>query len=124
MTLLLRPDIVRNDRPSEDSRTADMVWIPGGTFRMGSDKHYPEEAPAHLVTVDGFWIVRTPANNRQFTRFVIATGHKTTAEISPGGAPCGGDRYLDQSPRVPMREEDCSNGTIASPHSVEGALHA
>ena len=24
---------------------ADMLRIPGGTFRMGSDKHYPEEAP-------------------------------------------------------------------------------
>jgi hypothetical protein len=24
-----------------------MVWIPGGTFLMGSDKHYQEEAPAH-----------------------------------------------------------------------------
>jgi formylglycine-generating enzyme required for sulfatase activity len=24
----------------------NMIWIPGGTFRMGSDKHYPEEAPA------------------------------------------------------------------------------
>ena len=23
----------------------NMVWIPGGTFLMGSDKHYPEEAP-------------------------------------------------------------------------------
>jgi len=22
-----------------------MVWIPGGTFSMGSDKHYPEDAP-------------------------------------------------------------------------------
>ena len=33
-----------------------MVWIPGGTFLMGSDKHYSEEAPAHNVTVDGFWI--------------------------------------------------------------------
>ena len=31
-----------------------MRWIPGGTFRMGSDEHYPEEAPAHHVTVDGF----------------------------------------------------------------------
>jgi formylglycine-generating enzyme len=31
-----------------------MVQIPGGTFRMGSDRHYAEEAPAHNVTVDGF----------------------------------------------------------------------
>ena len=28
-----------------------MVWIPGGTFLMGSDKHYPEEHPAHRVTL-------------------------------------------------------------------------
>ena len=41
-----------------------MVYIPGGTFRMGSDSHYPEEAPAHRVTVDGFWIDRTPVTNR------------------------------------------------------------
>ena len=60
-----------------------MVWIPGGTFRMGSDDHYPEEAPVHRVTVDGFWIDRTPVTNRQFKRFVKATGHKTIAEIPP-----------------------------------------
>jgi sulfatase modifying factor 1 len=83
MTLLLRPDIVRNDRPSEDGRTTDMVRIPGGTFRMGSDKHYAEEAPAHPVTLDGIWIDRTPVANRQFTRFVIVTGHKINAEIPP-----------------------------------------
>ncbi len=29
-------------RPKHDP---EMVWIPGGTFRMGSDRHYPEEAP-------------------------------------------------------------------------------
>lgn len=32
----------------------DLVWIPGGTFCMGSDRHYPEEAPAHDASVDGF----------------------------------------------------------------------
>jgi len=60
-----------------------MIWIPGGTFRMGSDKHYPEEAPAHSVTVDGFWIDRTPVTNRDFRKFVNATGHVTFAEIKP-----------------------------------------
>ena len=62
---------------------SDMVFIPGGTFRMGSDSHYPEEAPAHRVTVDGFWIDRTPVTNRQFKEFVQATGHVTFAEIAP-----------------------------------------
>jgi formylglycine-generating enzyme required for sulfatase activity len=33
-----------------------MAWIDGGRFRMGSDVHYPEEAPARPVSVDGFWI--------------------------------------------------------------------
>jgi len=80
---LLRTDIERNDRPSEDRRTGDMVRIPGGTFRMGSNDHYPEEAPVHRVTVDGFWIDRTPVTNRQFKAFVKATGHKTFAEIPP-----------------------------------------
>ena len=60
-----------------------MVLVPGGTFRMGSDQHYPEEAPAHRVTVDSFWIDRTPVTNRQFKQFVRATGHVTFAEQKP-----------------------------------------
>jgi formylglycine-generating enzyme required for sulfatase activity len=51
-----------------------MMWIPGGTFRMGSDQHYPEEAPVHTVSVNGFWIDRTPVTNRQFKECVRATG--------------------------------------------------
>ena len=61
----------------------DMVWIPGGAFRMGSDHHYPEEAPAHEVTVDGFWMDRYTVTNREFRRFVEATGHVTLAERPP-----------------------------------------
>jgi formylglycine-generating enzyme len=68
---------------SENACYADMVWIPGGTFRMGSDRHYAEEAPMHCVTVDAFWIDRTPVTNRQFHAFVRATGHVTFAERAP-----------------------------------------
>jgi sulfatase modifying factor 1 len=68
---------------TEISPHSDMVWIPGGTFRMGSDRHYVEEAPVHRVTVDPFWIDRAPVTNRQFRNFVRATGHVTFAEIAP-----------------------------------------
>jgi formylglycine-generating enzyme len=65
---------------------AGMVWIPGGTFLMGSDDHYPEEAPAHKVTVDGFWIDPRPVTNAEFARFVRKTGHVTMAEVAPDPA--------------------------------------
>ena len=61
----------------------DMVLMPGGKFRMGSDRHYPEEAPAHDVSVDAFWIDRTPVTNRQFRKFVNETGYLTFAERKP-----------------------------------------
>ncbi|KAB1072520.1 formylglycine-generating enzyme family protein [Methylobacterium planeticum] len=60
-----------------------MVPVPGGTFRIGSDKHYPEEAPVRHVRVDGFWIDATPVTNAQFREFVRATGHVTIAETRP-----------------------------------------
>jgi len=61
----------------------DMVSIAGGTFRMGSDRHYPEEAPVHQVTVSSFRIDRAPVTNRQFRQFIEATGYMTVAEIAP-----------------------------------------
>jgi sulfatase modifying factor 1 len=70
-------------RPLPAGQSRDMVWIPGGTFRMGSNDHYPEEAPVHRVTVDGFWIEQTPVTNRQFKAFVKESGYTTVAEIAP-----------------------------------------
>jgi sulfatase modifying factor 1 len=72
-----------------------MAWIAGGTFRMGSDDHYPEEAPAHEVGVDGFWIDRHPVTNLEFTRFVKATGYLTSAERAPDP-----DKYPDAKPEL------------------------
>jgi sulfatase modifying factor 1 len=36
--------------------------------------------PAHLVSVDGFWMDRTPVTNAEFERFVKAIGFITVAE--------------------------------------------
>ena len=63
-----------------------MVWIPGGSFRMGSDDHYPEEAPVRTVTVDGFWMDELPVTNAEFRRFVEVTGYRTVAERKPDPA--------------------------------------
>lgn len=67
-----------SDAPGDTMRT-----IPGGTFTMGSSRFYPEEAPPRRVKVDAFRIDATPVTNRDFARFVAATGHVTLAEIAP-----------------------------------------
>jgi len=63
-----------------------MAYIPGGRFRMGADDGYIEEAPAHAVEVDGFWIDRRAVTNDDFAAFVAATGHVTIAENVPDAA--------------------------------------
>ncbi|MFT3995844.1 MAG: formylglycine-generating enzyme family protein [Asticcacaulis sp.] len=72
-----------------------MIHIPGGAFTMGSDHHYPEEAPSRRVKVDPFWIDETPVTNAQFARFVAETGYKTFAEIPPDPADYPGLRPED-----------------------------
>jgi formylglycine-generating enzyme len=61
----------------------NMLWIPGGMFRMGSDKHYPEESPVHSVTVEGFWIDKYEVTNDQFAKFIDHTNYVTVAERAP-----------------------------------------
>lgn len=65
------------------TRTEGMVRIDGGTFTMGSTRFYSEESPLREVRVDGFWMDATPVTNREFARFVEATGYRTFAEIPP-----------------------------------------
>ena len=69
-----------------------MAAIPGGRFRMGSDTGYAEEAPAHLVEIDGFHIDARAVTNAQFAAFVAATGHVTLAEIVPDAVDYPGAR--------------------------------
>src|ERR1039458_8110782 len=57
-----------------------MVWVPGGTFAMGSLDFYPEEGPVHQATVEGLWVDRAPVSNADFAAFVADTGFVTTAE--------------------------------------------
>jgi formylglycine-generating enzyme required for sulfatase activity len=61
-----------------------MLWIPGGTFWMGTERHGMEDArPVHPVSVDGFWMDAAEVTNQEFELFVKATGHRTVAEHAP-----------------------------------------
>jgi formylglycine-generating enzyme len=61
----------------------EMVWIPGGTFWMGSEDGEKDELPVHEVTVKGFWMDKTEVTNEQFAQFVRATSYITVAERKP-----------------------------------------
>ena len=63
-----------------------MVWIPSGTFWMGSPVLNLKDArPEHEVTLDGFWIDITEVTNAQFERFVNATQY-TRERLDQGRA--------------------------------------
>jgi formylglycine-generating enzyme required for sulfatase activity len=82
-----RPGAIRAvPRGADDQPFEGMAWIPGGTFLMGSDEHYPEESPVHKETVAGFWIDKYLVTNADFKRFVDDTGYKTIAEHVPNAA--------------------------------------
>lgn len=69
--------------PKTRDASDGMSWIDAGTFTMGSERFYPEEAPLRQVSVDGFWIDTAPVTNRHFAQFVAATGYVTVAQIAP-----------------------------------------
>ena len=63
-----------------------MIWLPGGTFTMGSERFYREERPARRASVAGFWIDPYPVTKAQFAKFVAAASYVTLAERQPDAA--------------------------------------
>src|SRR5215469_9176272 len=72
---------------------AGMVWITGGEFSMGAQdppdmddvgmKATRDSRPIHRVYVDSFWLDKTDVTNKEFAKFVRATGYVTVAERTP-----------------------------------------
>jgi len=68
------------------TRPADemvMVYVPGGTFQMGSTES-DDEQPVHKVKVDGFWIDQTEVTNAQY-------------ELCVTEGDCEASRYADDT---------------------------
>lgn len=87
--------------------TSAMAPLRGGRFWMGSDDHYPEERPCREVTVAPFEIDIGPVSNRDFARFVAATGYVTVAErpLDPADYPGADPSLLEPGAAVFMSPE-------------------
>jgi formylglycine-generating enzyme required for sulfatase activity len=103
--------------PEGEGDHAGMVFIPGGSFVMGSDQERPEERFSHTVKVDGFSIDQHEVTNAQFAKFVDATGYKTLAErgVDPKTHPTMSGDLLSPGSMLPIAGPRCG-GTVA----VEG----
>ena len=71
--------------PLPGGLSVEQLYVPGGSFMMGSASSEADERPIHSVTLDAFWIDRTEVTNRQFAAFVADTGHQTLAELQGSG---------------------------------------
>lgn len=68
------------------SWTNDMVWIPSGTYRRGSESGQGDERPVREISISGIWMDKTEVTNEQFGEFVRETGYVTVAERKPDPA--------------------------------------
>jgi formylglycine-generating enzyme required for sulfatase activity len=66
----------RLDSITNEIAGIELVHIPGGGFKMGSlpneEGRDDDEGPQHEVTLDDFYLARTPVTNAQYARFLAA----------------------------------------------------
>ncbi len=89
----------------------NMVFVQGGTFRMGSDDGKSDEKPIHSVTVSDFYIGKYEVTNREFIEFL------NTKKVSSNGS-YSGNEYID------MDNEDCAIGYSNEKFYFKGSQYA
>lgn len=78
-----------SSEPPQEKRSLTppgMVYIPMGSFFVGSEECGQDALPQHECTTEGFYIDRTPVTVGQFEQFTKETGYVTEAE-EKGEAP-------------------------------------
>ena len=103
-------DVTQTNKVQTSPEHPDMVWVPGGAFRMGSEDFYPEERPIHEVCVDGFWMDCYEVTSEHFAQFVEATGYKTVAQRAPNPADFPGAPPGEPGARFYALSEDTGPG--------------
>ena len=99
-----------------------MVFIPAGTYRVGSESFYPEEAPIRSIQLQSFVIDVAPVTNAEFARFVADTGYWSIdnatlgidAEVLITPMPMTGGITDPDDPRVARRDiaKSCGLGRV------------
>jgi formylglycine-generating enzyme required for sulfatase activity len=77
--------------PSLKQTTAPdgMIFLPGGSFKMGRDGGAEVERPAHIVEIKPFFIDRNEVTNEEYQRFVSATNRRAPSHWVGGKIPGG-----------------------------------
>ena len=61
---------------AQSTNPPDMIYVKGGTFKMGSNDGYADEKPVHTVTVSDFYIGKYEVTVAQYRQFCTETGHR------------------------------------------------
>ena len=61
---------------AQSTNPPDMIFVKGGTFKMGSNDGYADEAPVHSVTLSDFYIGKYEVTVAQYRQFCSATNHR------------------------------------------------
>ena len=77
--------------------TAEMIAIPGGTFKMGRSEGRENERPENTVDVKPFKMDKTEITNAEYFAFVTATSYR------PAPAHWVNDRPIAGQERMPVR---------------------
>jgi eukaryotic-like serine/threonine-protein kinase len=62
----------------------NMVCVPAGEFKMGSEEGDDNEKPVHPVYLDAFWIDQTEVTNAMYAQFVAETGYQNAGSSDVG----------------------------------------
>jgi formylglycine-generating enzyme required for sulfatase activity len=70
--------ITGENRAINDADGAELIWIPAGTFRRGSEVKPAgsDEGPARDIYLDGYWIYKLPVTVASYRKFCEATGRE------------------------------------------------
>jgi len=90
------PESAPGSAPAVESASVlpeGMIYVSGGTFKMGRDDGDEFESPVHTVSVKPFFLDRTEVTNEEYQRFVSATGHRAPSHWAGGKIPEGQTKF-------------------------------